>query len=123
MASIQRFLHESPALSAAQPGGMPLAKASPMSAMAVLPELPETFDVSDASGPSADIEQALRPYIDISKPYAAQRDAVLEAFRKAYVGLLLAHTNGNRSHAARIAQVERSHFTKLANRLGGRRER
>jgi DNA-binding NtrC family response regulator len=105
---------------------MLLAKAWPMSAMAVLPELPETFavsDVSNASDATADIEQALRPYIDISKPYAAQRDAVLEAFRKAYVGLLLAHTNGNRSHAARIAQVERSHFTKLANRLGGRRER
>lgn len=95
--------------------------------MAILPELPKSFDAPDAadvdSDATPDIEEALRRYIDVSKPYAAQRDAILEAFRKAYVRLLLAHTNGNRSHAARIAQVERSHFTKLANRLGGRRER
>jgi DNA-binding NtrC family response regulator len=100
-----------------------------MNAMAVIPDLHEPTnpagapDAVQATGATDDVEDALRPYIDISKPYAVQRDAVLEAFRKAYVALLLAHTNGNRSRAARIAQVERSHFTKLANRLGARRER
>lgn len=100
-----------------------------MNAMAVLPELhepnaaPDAPDAVHASDGTEGIEDALRQYIDISKPYAVQRDAVLEAFRKAYVALLLAHTNGNRSRAARIAQVERSHFTKLANRLGERRGR
>lgn len=100
-----------------------------MNAMAVLPDLHEPTDTADApdavqaTSDTGIIEDALRQYIDITKPYAVQRDAVLEAFRKAYVALLLAHTNGNRSRAARIAQVERSHFTKLANRLGGRRER
>ena len=102
-----------------------------MNAMAVIPELHEpelhepttTTDCAEATGAPERIEDVLRHYIDITKPYAVQRDAILEAFRKAYVALLLAHTKGNRSHAARIAQVERSHFTKLANRLGGRRER
>lgn len=107
-----------------------------MNAMAVIPELNEPelgepelrqqtdeAEVATAAGESERIEALLRQHIDITKPYAVQRDVILEAFRKAYVALLLAHTNGNRSHAARIAQVERSHFTKLANRLGGRRER
>lgn len=102
-----------------------------MNAMAVSPEFHEpelnepTAAAEVAAEPDASdgIEQLLRQHIDITKPYAVQRDAILEAFRKAYVALLLAHTNGNRSHAARIAKVERSHFTKLANRLGGRRER
>jgi DNA-binding NtrC family response regulator len=49
-----------------------------------------------------------------------QKDELLESFRRAYVELLLAHTKGNRSRAARIAGVERSHFNKLANRLTGR---
>ena len=99
-----------------------------MNAM-VLPELHDPTHASDATdaaqatGGTDGIEDALRQYIDITKPYAVQRDAVLEAFRKAYVALLLAHTNGNRSRAARIAQVERSHFTKFANRLGERRGR
>lgn len=89
--------------------------------LAAVPELQESVQTMTS------IDEVLRQHIDISKPYAVQRDEILEAFRRVYVELLLAHTNGNRSRAARIAQVERSHFTKLANRLnrqaGGSRDR
>jgi DNA-binding NtrC family response regulator len=66
------------------------------------------------------LEQALRNCIDLARPYAVQKEELLESFRRAYVELVLAHTNGNRSRAAKMAGMERSHFNKLANRLTGR---
>jgi two-component system, NtrC family, response regulator GlrR len=58
--------------------------------------------------------------IDVTKPFAEQKERVLSSFVRVYLELLLASTGGNQSEAARIAGLERSYFGKLVGKLAKR---
>jgi two-component system, NtrC family, response regulator GlrR len=67
------------------------------------------------------LEQALGQHIDVSRPYAEQKEDVAERFTRKYLELLLAETGGNQSKAARISGIERSYLGKLVARYGIKR--
>ena len=50
--------------------------------------------------------------------YLAQRDAVVDAFTRRYLGALLEHTRGNQSEAARIAGLDRTYLGRMLGKLG-----
>ena len=64
---------------------------------------------------------AMLGHIELDRPYADQKEDVVQAFTKAYLERLLAHTGGNQSEAARISGIERSYLGKLVTRLGLKR--
>jgi DNA-binding NtrC family response regulator len=66
---------------------------------------------SDAPAPLAGLDAPLGPYKD-------QRAAVVRDFEHGYLTRLLAQANGNVSHAARIARMDRSHLIDLLHRHG-----
>ncbi len=68
--------------------------------------------------PDAGLDAALRESIDLAKPYADLKEQLLERFQRVYLELLLAHTGGNQSEAARLSGLERSHLNKVLKRLG-----
>jgi DNA-binding NtrC family response regulator len=63
-----------------------------------------------------DLSGSATPRFDV--PYLAQRDAVVEAFTRRYVALLLERTRGNQTEAARIAGLDRTYFGRLLTKLG-----
>jgi DNA-binding NtrC family response regulator len=67
-----------------------------------------------------ELQALLERLIDVSKPYAEQKERIVEWFSRAYFEKLLASTGGNQSEAARIAGLERSYFGKLAQKLARR---
>ena len=85
---------------------------SAIEAFAVLGRLPIPQPSSEAA-----LEQALKRQVDLERPYAEQKTAVLTAFRRVYVNALLCRANGNRSAAARASGIERSYLNKLTIHL------
>jgi transcriptional regulator with GAF, ATPase, and Fis domain len=75
-----------------------------------------------ASHPSnvapSELESALRRSVDVTRPYAEQKDALLKSFQRLFVEILLQHTKGNQSEAARLSGLERSYLNKIVGRLG-----
>jgi two-component system, NtrC family, response regulator GlrR len=69
-----------------------------------------------ASPELGELEALLRRVIDVTRPYAEQKENVVQCFVRTYVEMLLAHTGGNQSEAARISGLERSHLRKLMGR-------
>jgi DNA-binding NtrC family response regulator len=78
----------------------------------VLGELPPAEPVRDER-----LADWLRRHIDVSVPYAQQKDRLLKEFQRTYLELLLTHTGGNKSLAARISGLERSYLHKALNQL------
>jgi two-component system, NtrC family, response regulator GlrR len=66
----------------------------------------------------SELEAALRRGVDVTRPYAEQKEAFLKLFQRRYVELLLEHTKGNQSEAARISGLERSYLNKILSKLG-----
>jgi two-component system, NtrC family, response regulator GlrR len=64
------------------------------------------------------LETALLQLIDPEKPYADQKDALLQHFTRLYLEVLLRHTGGNQSEAARISGLNRGYIGELAARHG-----
>ncbi|HKY36564.1 MAG TPA: helix-turn-helix domain-containing protein [Polyangiaceae bacterium] len=64
------------------------------------------------------LDATLRESIDLNKPSAELKEQLLERFQRVYLELLLAHTGGNQSEAARLSGLERSHLNKVLRRLG-----
>ena len=54
--------------------------------------------------------------IDVNVPYSEARRRLLDAFERTYVSTLLEHDEGNVSHAATAAQVDRVHLHRLIRR-------
>jgi DNA-binding NtrC family response regulator len=82
-------------------------------AFAALGSLSQPSQVPDAA-----LDTALRESIDLGKPYAELKEQLLERFQRVYLELLLTHTGGNQSEAARLSGLERSHLNKVLKRLG-----
>jgi DNA-binding NtrC family response regulator len=78
--------------------------------------------LSDAAPPHGEIAPPLlsissvSPSVDV--PYLAQRDALVEAFTRKYLAVLLERTRGNQTEAARIAGLDRTYFGRLLAKLG-----
>jgi DNA-binding NtrC family response regulator len=64
------------------------------------------------------LDRALRRAADLGRPLMEQRDAILDQFTRRYLEVLLAHTGGNQSEAARVSGTERSHLRKLLLKHG-----
>jgi two-component system, NtrC family, response regulator GlrR len=54
----------------------------------------------------------------LDTPYLAQRDALVAAFTRKYVTVVLERTRGNQTEAARIAGLDRTYFGRLLAKLG-----
>lgn len=72
-------------------------------------EVPET---------AADLERALAAMVDVDVPYAELKEQVCLHFAKVYLTVLIAHTRGNRTEAARIAGLDRTYLGRQIVRLG-----
>lgn len=82
-------------------------------AYAAVGELPEV-------GPSkaSDLERALFELLDASRPYAEQKEEVVQHMTRIYLELLMNKTGGNRSEAARVAGLQRGYLRKLLEKYG-----
>ena len=69
-----------------------------------------------ATGPAFDV--ALERMVDVARPYADQKDDLVERFTRMYLRALLAHTNGNQAAAARIAGIDRTYLGRLLVKYG-----
>ncbi|HLV22014.1 MAG TPA: sigma 54-interacting transcriptional regulator [Polyangiaceae bacterium] len=68
--------------------------------------------------PLGALDAALRAFVDPSRPYAEQKEALIQRMTRIYLEQLLAETGGNRSEAARIAGLQRGYLRKLLEKLG-----
>jgi DNA-binding NtrC family response regulator len=66
-----------------------------------------------------DLEALFRGIADSSRPYAEQKDALIDAFTRVYLEKLLAATGGNQSKAARIAGLHRGYLARLLGKVRG----
>lgn len=66
----------------------------------------------------AGLDEALEQLVDIAVPYAELKEQLVARFTRIYLTQLLAHTKGNRSEAARIAQLDRTYLGRLVGKLG-----
>jgi two-component system, NtrC family, response regulator GlrR len=66
----------------------------------------------------ADLVPLLAPLVDVRRPYAEQKDALVEAFTKTYLVSLMAAAGQNQSKAARMAGLSRNHLMRVLARYG-----
>jgi transcriptional regulator with GAF, ATPase, and Fis domain len=70
------------------------------------------------SGDGDEIERALRKAVDLTRPYADQKDELASRFTRAYLEALLRKTAGNQTEAARIAGLDRGYLGRLVTKHG-----
>ena len=66
------------------------------------------------------LDLALEEVVDLARPYAEQKDEVVDRFSRKYLEALLAHAGGNQTLAARLAGLDRTYFGRLMAKLGMR---
>jgi DNA-binding protein Fis len=64
------------------------------------------------------LSAALESFLDVSLPYAEQKEALVEAMTKIYLEKLVAATGGNRSLAARQSGLQRGYLRRLLYKYG-----
>lgn len=64
------------------------------------------------------VDLALEEAVDVHRPYAQQKDELVDRFSRKYVEAMLAHTGGNQTLAARLAGLDRTYFGRLLSKLG-----
>ena len=69
-----------------------------------------------ADGPDTRLDDLLASTLDCERPYAEQKDALVERFTRAYLKALLVQTKGNQSAAAKIAGLDRTYLGRLVAR-------
>lgn len=79
----------------------------------VAPRMDET-----SGGGLMGLDEALEALVDISVPYVDLKEQLVARFTRIYLARLLEHTKGNRSEAARIAQLDRTYLGRLVGKLG-----
>lgn len=70
------------------------------------------------AGAPIGLDEALEALVDISVPYVDLKEQLVARFTRIYLARLLQHTKGNRSEAARIAQLDRTYLGRLVGKLG-----
>jgi two-component system, NtrC family, response regulator GlrR len=86
-------------------------------AFAALGRLPPEgggLSAADAAG----VGDTLDRMIDVARPYADQKDELVDQFTRAYLVRLMQHTNGNQSAAARLSGLDRSWLWRLLVKHG-----
>jgi DNA-binding NtrC family response regulator len=68
--------------------------------------------------PLSDLEAVLARVVDVTRPYAEQKEELVQRMTRIYLTQLLEHTQGNRSEAARVAGLQRGYLRKLLEKLG-----
>ena len=68
--------------------------------------------------PPTEMEQLVAQLIDPARPFAEQKEALTDAFARAYLRALLQLTGGNQSEAARIAGLNRSYLGRMLSKHG-----
>jgi len=63
------------------------------------------------------LDAALRAAVELSLPYAEQKDQLIERFLRVYLDVLLKEAGQNQSEAARLSGIDRSHLNKLIRKL------
>lgn len=64
------------------------------------------------------LDLALSELVDPARPYAEQKDDIVDRFTRAYLQALLARCGGNQTVAARVAGLDRSYLGRLVAKLG-----
>jgi DNA-binding NtrC family response regulator len=67
---------------------------------------------------AATLDLALGELVDVDRPYAAQKDDLVDRFTRLYLTQLLAHTGGNQRVAAELAGLDRTYLGRLLVKLG-----
>jgi two-component system, NtrC family, response regulator GlrR len=65
----------------------------------------------------AGLDGALRAAVELSLPYAEQKDQLTERFLRVYLDVLLKKAGQNQTEAARLSGIDRSHLNKLIRKL------
>jgi DNA-binding NtrC family response regulator len=66
----------------------------------------------------ATLDLALSELVEIGVPYAEHKEILTERFTKIFLQVLLEKTGGNRTVAARLAGLDRTHLTRLLAKYG-----
>ena len=69
-------------------------------------------------GKRAAVGDALADAVDLSRPYADQKDEIADEFTRVYLQALITHTGGNQTAAARLAGLDRGYLGKLLAKHG-----
>ena len=71
--------------------------------------------------PASDsLDESFKQLVDLSRPYAEQKEEVLERFTAVYLRALLESTGGNQSEAAKISGLNRGYIGRLLTKHGQR---
>lgn len=76
-------------------------------------ELP-TGDVGRATS----LDSALEAFLDPTRGYAEQKEALIDRMTELYLARLIVSTEGNRSEAARVAGLQRGYLRRLLEKYG-----
>jgi DNA-binding NtrC family response regulator len=88
-------------------------------AFAALGRLPNSVRGSDVpAGNDPNAGDSLERMIDVTRPYADQKDDLVDTFTRAYLVRLMQHTGGNQSAAARLSGLDRSWLWRLLVKHG-----
>jgi DNA-binding NtrC family response regulator len=82
-----------------------------ISAYSALGQLPERPRVDQA-----ELRSLMNGLVDLSRPYAEQKELLTDAFTQAYLEALMRRAEGNQSEAARISGLHRNHLARLLNK-------
>jgi DNA-binding NtrC family response regulator len=64
------------------------------------------------------LDRALYREMDVTLPYADQKDAIVDRFTRLYLEALLTHTSGNQTAAAELAGLGRTYLCRLLQKHG-----
>jgi DNA-binding NtrC family response regulator len=67
---------------------------------------------------SSALDGALGDLVDVTRPYADQKEDLVDRFTRAYLLALLAHTGGNQRVAAELAGLDRTYLGRLLVKHG-----
>jgi DNA-binding NtrC family response regulator len=74
---------------------------------------------AEGGAPARELVELVAPLVDLSRPFLDQKDALQEAFTRAYLRALLAHTGGNQSEAARVSGLNRGYLLRMLDKHRG----
>ena len=69
------------------------------------------------------LEQGMSELVDVTRPYADQKDEMTDRFTRIYLRALMAHTHNNQSQAAKLAGLNRSYLGRILVKYGLTRDR
>ena len=80
-------------------------------------------DLTSAPAPPEPPRGHALPAVDLSRPYAVQKEELTDAFTRAYLQALMARTSGNQSEAARVAGLNRNYLARMLVKYGFAKDR